>query len=410
MTASEPLRVLSVGNVYPPHLLGGYEVIWQGVMRELRGQGHVARVLVTDLRRPEAGADAAEDPEVYRELDWYWRDHGWPQLSLRGRLALERHNAAVLDRHLRELRPDVITFWALGGLSIGLVERVRRGSIPALFFVLDPWPVYGPERDQWTATWSRAPGVLLRPWVERLTGLPAQERLARTGRWLFCSQAMRRTVLEAGLRPRDQTVLSPGVAQAFLDARPEPSPPPWRWRLLYTGRVVEQKGVTTAVEALSHLPRQATLRIVGEGDEDYRRELEALTARLSLADRVSFEAPRRHADMVGLYREADLVVFPVTWPEPWGLVPLEAMAVGRPVVATGRGGSGDFLRDRENCLLFAAGDPAALAQRVSAIAEDPGLRAALRAAGRATAEAHSEHEFNRRAVEEIERAAGLTAG
>jgi glycosyltransferase involved in cell wall biosynthesis len=174
--------------------------------------------------------------------------------------------------------------------------------------------------------------------------------------------------------------------------------------------VVEQKGVTTAVEALSHLPRQATLRIVGEGDEDYRRELEALTARLSLADRVSFEAPRRHADMVGLYREADLVVFPVTWPEPWGLVPLEAMAVGRPVVATGRGGSGDFLRDRENCLLFAAGDPAALAQRVSAIAEDPGLRAALRAAGRATAEAHSEHEFNRRAVEEIERAAGLTAG
>ena len=59
-------------------------------------------------------------------------------------------------------------------------------------------------------------------------------------------------------------------------------------------------------------------------------------------------------------------MFPVRWNEPWGLVPIEAMARGRPVVATGRGGSGEYLRDGENCMLFDADDDAALARPSSA--------------------------------------------
>ena len=51
-------------------------------------------------------------------------------------------------------------------------------------------------------------------------------------------------------------------------------------------------------------------------------------------------------------RRGRRVLFPVRWEEPWGLVPLEAMAVGTPVVASGRGGSAEYLRDGENCLLF----------------------------------------------------------
>ncbi len=50
---------------------------------------------------------------------------------------------------------------------------------------------------------------------------------------------------------------------------------------------------------------------------------------------------------------ADALLFPVQWEEPWGLVPLEAMASGTPVVATGTGGSGEYLRDGDNCLVYA---------------------------------------------------------
>src|ERR1700722_20158158 len=101
------MRVLAVGNVYPPHLLGGYEVIWRGVTHQLRTDGHAARVLTTDYRRADVPPDAAEDDDVHRELRWYWRDHEWPAVDPLERLRIERHNAAVFDRHLRDFQPDV---------------------------------------------------------------------------------------------------------------------------------------------------------------------------------------------------------------------------------------------------------------------------------------------------------------
>jgi glycosyltransferase involved in cell wall biosynthesis len=88
------------------------------------------------------------------------------------------------------------------------------------------------------------------------------------------------------------------------------------------------------------------------------------------------------------------VVFPVTWDEPWGLVPIEAMAHGVPVVASGRGGSAEYLRDGENALLHRAGDPASLAAALRRLAESPELRARLRAGGAETAPRHTARRFN----------------
>jgi glycosyltransferase involved in cell wall biosynthesis len=217
---------------------------------------------------------------------------------------------------------------------------------------------------------------------------------------------MRAQTLAAGLRSADTTVLRPGVERAFLDFEPEGDAPPWRWRLLYLGRIVEQKGVAVAIESLALLPTGATLRVVGEGDPDYRRRLEQEAARLGVADQVIFESPRPRGELAGVYRESDAVVFPVEWPEPWGLVPLEAMALGRPVVATGRGGSGEYLRHRENALLFPAGSPTGLAAALRSLADDAVLRQRLRAGGRATAERHGEDAFNAAALAEILTAAG----
>jgi glycogen synthase len=396
---STPIRVLAVGTCYPPRHLGGYEVIWQGVTRELRAAGHETRVLVTDYRQGDADAGEPEDPEVYRELDWYWRDHEWRSLRARERLALERHNAQTFDRHVREFRPDVVTWWPVGGLSLGLIERARRAGRPAVLFVLDPWLAYGPRHDLWIRMWSR-----LGPLAGlggRVTGLPSRVDYGGAGRWVFCSRQMRDDSFAGGLRTDDWAVIEPGVATALLDAPEEPEPPPWRWRLLYIGRVVEQKGVETAIESLARLPTQAELRIVGPGDRPYRSRLEHLAASLGLAERVRFEGPRPRAELIGVYRGADAVLFPVTWAEPWGLVPLEAMALGRPVLATGRGGSGEYLADRQNALLFDAGDAAGLAAAVESLAGDDRLREELRRGGRETAELHSEMRFNQRAVAEI---------
>src|SRR5436305_1531319 len=123
---------------------------------------------------------------------------------------------------------------------------------------------------------------------------------------------------------------------------------PWAWQLLYIGRVDPQKGIDTAVRALAQLPTQATLEVWGSGHERYVAEMQALAGELGLHERVRFRGWAGPADRLTAFRDADVVVFPVRWEEPFGLVPLEAMGLGRPVLSTARGGSTEFLRDGEN--------------------------------------------------------------
>jgi glycosyltransferase involved in cell wall biosynthesis len=66
------------------------------------------------------------------------------------------------------------------------------------------------------------------------------------------------------------------------------------------------------------------------------------------------------------------------------------MGIGRPVIATGRGGSGEYLRDGSNCLTVPAEDPGAIAWAVRRLAGDPGLRGRLRDGGLETARGHTD--------------------
>jgi glycogen(starch) synthase len=398
------LRVLSVGSMYPPHdLRGGYEMTWRSATRHLRGRGHAVRVLTTDFRSPDAADD--EDPDVHRELRWYWHDHAFPRTGWRTRVRLERHNAEVLERHLRDHRPDVVNWWAMGGMSLSLVERVRRAGLPAVGVVGDEWMVWGPRMDAWTKPFRARPR--LGAVAERVTGIPARPDLGAAATWLFNSDSTR--LASQAVWPLGSTAVAhPGIDVGLFRAAPERS---WSWRLLYVGRLDPRKGVDTALEALPLLPGEAALTLQGSGDPGYVAELRRRVAALGLDGRVRFAAEPRER-LPDLYADHDALLFPVRWEEPWGLVPLEAMAVGRPVVATGTGGSAEYLRDGENCLLFEPRDSAeALAGAVRRLASDPRLRERLREAGLSTAAPYTEAAYNDAIAAALEAAAaGSVAG
>ncbi len=374
------MRVLSIGNMYPPHHLGGYELMWRAAVEHLRERGDEVRVLTTDFRLDRPDPAIAEYDDVHRELRWYWKDHAFPRIGLRQRLGLERHNRRTLRRHLGSFQPDVVAWWAMGGMSLSLIEAVRRAGIPAVGMVHDDWMVYGPQLDAWQRAGRRAGA--LRPLVGMLSGVPTRVELGSAATWAFVSETIRRHALESGLQLESTTVASSGVDRGLFRQRPER---PWSGRLLYVGRIDERKGIQTAIRALALLP-EATLTVIGSGDEAHGAALRALVAELGVQDRVSF-AERRRDQLPDAYAEADAVLFPVLWDEPWGLVPLEAMAVGRPVVATGAGGSGEYLRHEENCLIFEPrDDPEALARAVERLVADERLRRRLLDNGFATAE------------------------
>jgi glycosyltransferase involved in cell wall biosynthesis len=388
------VRVLAVGNMYPPQSFGGYELVWRSAVEHLRGSGHEVRVLTTDYAPHPERPDGAD---VHRELRWYWHDHAFPKLGPRRLLALERHNAATLERHLARLRPDVVSWWSMGGMSMSLVESVRRTGVRAVGFVHDDWLCYGPDVDHWRRSFGGRKGALA-PLAERLTGVPATFDLEHAGRWVFVSESTRARALACRPGLAATGIAHSGIHPAFLD--PAPSRP-WGWRLLYVGRIDERKGIDTVVDAMAHLPAQARLEIVGGWDEREEARLAARADDLGLADRVEFAGQRDRGELLGRYAACDAVVFPVRWDEPWGLVPLEAMGRGRPVVATGRGGSAEYLRDGENCLLFPADDPRALAAALTRLAGDEALRARLRAGGLETAPRYTEPRFNAAVEREV---------
>jgi glycosyltransferase involved in cell wall biosynthesis len=115
--------------------------------------------------------------------------------------------------------------------------------------------------------------------------------------------------------------------------RSEPAPIPDRRRpceLLFVGRLVDQKNVLTAVEAMAELPRDVVLRVVGDGEqaEDVARRV----AELGL-DNVRLEGRLRPDQLAAAYRRATLLVMPSSH-EGMPLVLLEAMAAGVPVVCS----------------------------------------------------------------------------
>jgi glycosyltransferase involved in cell wall biosynthesis len=162
----------------------------------------------------------------------------------------------------------------------------------------------------------------------------------------------------------------------------------FRWRLMYVGRIDENKGMSTILRALQLLPGDATVQFVGRGDDEHRAELEAMARDAGVIARVSFADVPRPA-LASRYLDADTVLFPSVWDEPFGLVPLEAMACGVPVVATGTGGSAEFLDDGRNCLLVPRRDETALARAVERLAASPELRARLVEGGLATADSYT---------------------
>jgi glycosyltransferase involved in cell wall biosynthesis len=164
----------------------------------------------------------------------------------------------------------------------------------------------------------------------------------------------------------------------------KPRAPNWAWRLLYVGRVVGIKGVPTLLRAMADLPTGAQLVIDGHAPDAERDDMMDLVRELGVADRVRWRRSPRAA-LRARYRDADVVVFPSEWAEPFGIVPLEAMACGVPVVATGTGGSGEFLEDDVNCVLFRPGDAPALAAALHRLADDAALRTRVTAGGTATA-------------------------
>ncbi|NEW26057.1 glycosyltransferase [Nocardia cyriacigeorgica] len=265
--------------------------------------------------------------------------------------------------------PDVVHahFW-MSGLATELAARRLHLPVVLTFHAL------GTVKRRYQGRADTSPRARIK--FERLIAVSADHIVAT------CSDEVRE-LARMGVPDARTSVVPCGVDLSMFDRHGPIAPKGRRRRLLSIGRMVPRKGFDTAIKALPELP-DTELLIAGGGADDTARAEAARLRRIAtehgVADRVQLLGQLAHAEMPALLRSADVVVC-TPWYEPFGIVPLEAMACAKPVVASAVGGLLDTVDDGVTGALVPPSEPKPLARALRSLLADSAQRRRWGAAG-----------------------------
>ncbi len=389
------MKILVISNLYPPHVLGGYEILCGQVCGELQQRGHEVTVLTSrygwDGDAPTGDTlEPPSSPRICRTLRLYLPFDRPPQLLRRRRWLVGTYNYRRTRECLRHVRPDVIFIWSQLRLTVGPARAAQASGYPVVYTFNDEnIASYFPARFKLTPRGLIA--YILDHWVVpsiTLKGL-------RFDHVTCISRCVKRNLIAKGLPISHARVIYQGIPIEQFPPKANMGRIHHPARLLYVGQLHPYKGVHTLIEAAHRIAesrigdaRASSVRfsvtIAGDGPEPYKRQLVDMAAHGAAV--IEFKGKVPHAELSSLYREHDLFVFPSIWREAFGLTHLEAMASGIPVISTANGGQGEFLRHGHNALIFEPGNAHQLAERIDQLLRDATLRRRLAERARALVE------------------------
>lgn len=353
------MRILHLGKYYAPER-GGIERYLQALAEWSIAQGDTVGVLVHQRARHWRHAQ-----EIINGVDV--RRAGCVAAPLY--TPLSPGFPFELSRALREIRPDVLHLHFPNPSCFAALASPAARRLP---WIVHWQAEVAPDSPDWRL---RTAYRAYRPFEQAV--------LARASAIVATSQAY--VDASIPLAPwRGKTVVIPlGIEEA---AAATPAPKLWPaqagMRLLAVGRLSHYKGFDVLIEALAQVA-DASLLLIGRGECE--RALHALARERGLDQRIAFAGELDDATLAAAYAAADAFVLPsLDRSESFGLVLLEAMRAGLPIIASAIAGSavGTIVADNEAGLLVAPGDAQALAHAIERLRADADLRATFGAAGR----------------------------
>ncbi len=413
------MRILQVTDSYPP-ATGGLERTVQALARELASRGH--RVDVATLTYPGAPRREQEGPvTVHRLKGWsrhlrrFSTDPGHHFHPTAPDPRLVRRLQGLVD----ELRPEIVHAhgWVLHS-CLGL--RLPAGS--ALVVTLHDYSlvcakktmIHRGELD------DRCSGPSLRRCLPCANGFygpvkgvaltlglaEARHRLDRVAMFLPISAAVAAACLP-GVGPERITVIPSFVSDdvaAGAASTPRPDFLPRADFVLFVGALGEHKGLGLLAQAHRRMATAVPLVVIGSQRAD-TPDVPPGTAQRPVILRTGVP----HDQIMAAFAAAAVVAVPSRWPEPLGLVAVEAMASEVPVVASQVGGLSEIVVPGTTGLLVAPGDAGELADAIDRLLTDPALRARMGAAGAARAVDYMACSVIRRVTDAYDRARALAS-
>jgi glycosyltransferase involved in cell wall biosynthesis len=391
------MKILFLTNYYPPARYGwGYMQLCEEVADGLSARGHSVAVLTSTHFD---GDKVLRTYPVYRYIqldpDWY-SPHSAARQFFFGRRKRERRAVEHVNELLRSFEPDIVFVWHAVGLPKAMLaeaERYAKGKM--VYYLAD----YQPElADEYMDYWQGEPVHTLARLVKRPLSRLALAILAREGKpvrlkyeHVICvSRYVRQRLLSRTLIPPSSVVIHNGVdlSKFRLNGKSKQKPEGDGLRCLVAGRVMQEKGIHTVVDAFAQLKSReqlhgVSLTILGDGPEPYVSSLRKKIEANRLQEHIQFQPPVDRSTMPEILSEYDALLLPSEYDEPLARAIQEGMAMGLLVIGTVTGGSGELLVDGKTGLVFEAGNSASLAEKLLFARRERDLVSEVRKAGQA---------------------------
>lgn len=359
------MRVLFVSNLFPPHHIGGYELVCQRTAEALRQRGHEIHVLTSSFG---GHTEMDDEPYVRRLLSCAYR---LPDFFPDASPQQAEENGRILLQEIRRLQPEVVMLWDTHGIGLlQLYSTALQAGAQVATRIGDYqfWP-----------NWDRLRSM---PDACLATLKDPRLRVAVNARTLGADH------IRAGVPAEQLAVLHSWVQLRSGDLPPSPAPPP-TFRVVWAGRLSHRKGLRVAVEGIRLLVGKhdvpASLDIIGEGDTS---ELDQEMARAAEPEAngsapfpVRYLGPMQRDRLLAHLSGYHVMVVPSLEFEAFGTICIEAMAAGVPVVASRIGGLIETTANGRFGLLFEPGDSVGLARQLLKLARNHRLRERLRVEG-----------------------------
>ena len=372
------MKILVISNLYPPHSIGGYEERCRQIVDRLIERGHEIRVLTSTH-----GIEKEQiESNIHRRLKVHgYFGHQW--LKIIKLYNLEKDNRLILLEEMQSFKPDIIYIFNLNGLNKGLILTLQESKLPTVFDISDHWLADSLKIDVWLKWWNGETGTFkarLARCILKISGLANFIRAkAPFAKWediqfkriYFGSKALKQLTIKNGFKVEHAAVIYTGIDCKNFKQRIENKE---FSRLLFVGRLHEDKDTVTAIRALKLLPANFSLTIYGHGEKEYVDFLKKEAC--DMQDRVSFKFATSK-EMVNVYSEYDVLVFTSAWEEPFSRTPLEAMTSKLPVISTLEGGTRELIRHGKNALSYKTSDASDLAKQILQMENQPAERARI---------------------------------
>jgi glycosyltransferase involved in cell wall biosynthesis len=361
--ARRKLKVLQLCTRFPPGT-GGVETHVHAISTELRVRGHEVSVYTSDLLTETPFKRIDPGHEQYASVD------GIPVRRFRARALSGDAQYSFMPAMVRAVlasKADIVHAHSYGFFQTHLAMAARHMGRTRFVFT----PHFHPE---WASGKTGTRRLLRRVYDKVIGG----NTLTSADAVICVSRGEAEAIKGMGFDNKTIRIIPNGIPASLLDRKPDPAPFQKEYGaghplVLFVGRLAENKGLVGLVEAaatvLKKVP-EATFAIVGE-DGGMKKAVEqrakalGISGRILLTGRIDDEDVYRSA-----YAACDIFVLPSIF-EAFGIVVLEAMAFGRPCVATKVGGVPDLISDGKTGLLVEPNDPGGLAKALLSLLEDP---------------------------------------